>query len=192
MTDYVEAVIDRRFSGSGDLWALYERTGARLLTAAADLGEFEAGAVYVTAADHSVTVSRSTISEARGVLDDLNLDYDYSFYSMSSVPDRRTRFAVYLWAEQRRIMVTVTTPSQVSSEGLKGVMSKFFEAVHDNSPNAASVTASPQEVVPADSERKRARRPWFKHRYVARAAKWAGGIITGVIAAGFIMLLGWN
>jgi hypothetical protein len=190
VADYFDAVVDHRFAGEVDLWEVYERTGPVLLAAAAGLGSFEAEAVYVKASDDSVTISRETLSEARSVLDGLNLGYDYSFYTMSGRPDHQTRFGVYLWDDQSRIMVTVSTASHVASEGLKSVVAKYFRRVDDSAPRAMEALSLDR----ADGSRMGRRRSprWVSNQHVVLAAKWLAGIGSGLLLAWLIWLLGWN
>lgn len=191
MVDYFEAVVDHRFTGAVDLWAVHERTGPVLLAAAADLGSFEAEAVYVKASDDSVTISRQTLSEARSVLDGLNLDYDYSFYTISGRPDHQTRFGVYLWVDQSRIMVTVSTTSHVASEGLKSVVAKYFGRVDDSAPRATGALSL--ERAAGSFQMRRGNSPgWVSIQHVVLAAKWVAGIGSGLLLAWLTWLLGWN
>ena len=191
MVDYFDAVVDHRFTGAVDLWAVYERTGPVLLAAAVDLGSFEAEAVYVKASDDSVTISRQTLSEARSVLDGLNLGYDYSFYTVSGRPDHQTRFGVYLWDDQSRIMVTVSTTSHVASEGLKSVVAKYFRRVDDSAPRATEALSL--ERAAGSFQRRRGNAPgWASKQNVVLAAKWVATIGSGLLLAWLIWLLGWN
>jgi hypothetical protein len=189
--DYFDAVVDHRFTGAIDLWAVYERAGPVLLSAASALGSFVEEAVYVKASDDSVTISRQTISEARSVLDGLNLGYDYSFYTISGRPDHQTRFGVYLWEDQSRIMVTVSTTSHVASEGLKSVIAKYFRRADDSAPRAAEGVSLTGD---ADSLPTRRRRSpgWASKRNIILAVKWIAGIGSGLLLAWLVWLLGWN
>ncbi|WP_350352495.1 hypothetical protein ABS642_05140 [Microbacterium sp. A8/3-1] len=182
MSETYEARGDRHLSSPDAAWAAYRQVIDRM---ARELGDLESRMSWVKASDGSVTPGRETLDGAVAVLEADGLPFTYSFTSLTS--KHGDVVAVYVWTNQRRVMVTSRATSASRAKGLAAVGTDLLEAI--GGPRDVSVARRPGfTIVSGAVEDERRRTP----KWVIWVSTVAGGaILTGAVAFGYAYLTAW-
>ncbi|MBD8205209.1 hypothetical protein IFR11_02130 [Microbacterium sp. CFBP 8801] len=157
----------------------------RALVDASRHTEFPLGVdrVWAKADDGSTTLQRESLESASAELATMGLGFDYAFQNLEGAP--RDSITVFVWRNDRRVMVSLRGPDRVRVEGLRAAARRYLDSVaSDKKPRVEMIVWPSPNAAPS-------RRPWWK-RPLVQIGGGVGAIFVAVAAAGLINLFGWN